>query len=130
MFSSLFTKLTKPLMKKTGMSLIRYVSKHITATTKGDVTRIRSQGDLTVDLPQTIASVGIVNLTEVVEHHITTIVGSRSHLVRFVNGGELRFAYNGAGDLIELKSRGMVASITPVGVIRYAVSQTQDKATT
>ena len=126
MLSSLFTKLAKPLMQKTCMSLICYVSKHITVTTKGD----GSQGDLTVDLLRTIASVGIVNLTEVIEHHITTIVGSRSHLVRFVNGGELRFAYDGAEQLIELKSRGMVASITPGGVIRYAVSQTQDKAPT
>ena len=106
-------------------------SKPATVMAEGDTTFVRAQGRLRVDIPDIITSVGITNLTEVTEHHITSIVGSRSHLLRFTNGGELRFAYNSLGQLIELRSRDLTANIAQGNVITYAIpdEQTQDEVT-
>jgi hypothetical protein len=49
-----------------------------------------------------INSVGIANLCEVQEHTITRFMGTQSHVVKFQNGGELRYAYSAQGDLLEL----------------------------
>jgi hypothetical protein len=49
-----------------------------------------------------IQSVGIRNIADVEEHRINRIVGTRSHMVRFFNGGVLTYAYNDAGQLMEL----------------------------
>ena len=78
-----------------------------------------------------IESVGINNLTEVAEHRITTMLGSRSHWVRFTNGGELHFAYNGLGQLIELSARDLSVSISAGNVVNFAipVEASHDKAT-
>jgi len=59
-----------------------------------------------------IRSVGIRDIADVLEHRINTIVGSRLHLVRFVNGGTLTYAYNNAGQLIELCSSGVGIEIS------------------
>ncbi len=61
---------------------------------------------MTVSLPA-IEAVGIRHLVEVEPHVITTVAGSRSHVVRFANGGWLRFAYNSAGALIELSAENL-----------------------
>lgn len=118
-FSFLFTKLVQPILHKVGLGLIRYARKHMSDDT---ALRIQAQRGLALDLPQTISSVGILSLTEVSAHHINTIVGSRSHLVRCVNG---------AGELIELKSQDLIVTAS-AGVLAYAVphEQTQEKATT
>ena len=52
-----------------------------------------AQGNCTVDVSQ-LSSVGIKNIGNVERHDINTVFGSRSHVVRFVNGGVLQFAYN------------------------------------
>ena len=75
-----------------------------------DVVYVTADGLLIVDLPL-IKSVGIKNLTEVVEHHITTIMNSYSHMVRFTNGGVLKFAYNNVGQLIKLSVRDLEVNI-------------------
>ena len=126
--SFLFTKFIQPVLHKVGLGLIRYARKHMSDDT---ALRIQAQRGLALDLPQTISSVGILSLTEVSAHHINTIVGSRSHLVHFNNGGVLQFAYNGAGELIELKSQDLSATASE-GVLIYAIphAQAQDKVTT
>ena len=58
---------------------------------------------------------------------ITRIVGSRSHLLRFASGGELRFAYSRHGQLIELKPWGLSASIAPGNVVTYAMDSQQSQ---
>ena len=82
----------------------------IRQTDKEDALHVATDGHLIVDLPP-IKSVGIKHLAEVAEHHITTIMNSRSHMVRFTNGGTLKFAYNNTGQLIELRVRGLAANI-------------------
>lgn len=71
--------------------------------------------------PVEINTVGIRDIADVVEHRINTIVGSRLHLVRFVNGGLLTYAYNDAGELIELVSNNLVAEISIENEIVYYV---------
>jgi hypothetical protein len=69
-----------------------------------------------------IQSVGIRNITDVVEHRINTIVGTRSHMVRFVNGGVLTYAYNDAGLLIELCATNLMTIISANNEVTYCVA--------
>jgi len=68
-----------------------------------------------------INTVGIRDIADVVEHRINTIVGSRLHMVRFVNGGVLTYAYNDASELIELASSNLAADISVENEIVYYV---------
>jgi hypothetical protein len=70
-----------------------------------------------------IRSVGIKDIMDVVEYRINTIVGSRLHMVRFVNGGTLTYAYNNAGELIELSSMDLAADISTHNEIVYYVER-------
>lgn len=63
-----------------------------------------AEGNLLVTMP-TIRSVGIADLTQVQSHHVNRIAGSTSHVVHFIGGGLLRFAYSEQGKLIELSGR-------------------------
>ena len=51
---------------------------------------------------KSIKSVGLENILDVDSHNINTILNSRSHFIKFRNGGELTFAYNANGELIDL----------------------------
>jgi hypothetical protein len=70
-----------------------------------------------------IRSVGIKDIMDVVEYRINTIVGSRLHMVRFVNGGTLTYAYNDAGELVELTSIDLAADISTHNEIVYYVER-------
>jgi hypothetical protein len=69
------------------------------------------QGNITATLP-VITSVGIADLADVQSHNIVRIVGSVSHHVRFVGGGELCYVYNTRGELIELSAVNVKVSIS------------------
>lgn len=49
-----------------------------------------------------LRTVGLRNLMEVVRHDVVRVAGSTSHTVHFRDGGLAQFAYNDAGELIEL----------------------------
>ena len=119
--SHLHAKLAKRLAQKSTLTAMPSEGERATVFSKNGTTFISSSGGLTIDFPQAIESVGIKNLTEVTEHHITTIVGSRSHLVRFNNGGELHFAYNGLGQLIELSARDLTVTVSMGKVVSFAI---------
>ena len=123
------TKLAHRPAQKSPMISMHVEGAPATVVTKDGTTFITSDGDLTVNFSNIMATVGIKNLTEVTEHQITTILGSRSHLVRFVNGGELRFAYNSLGQLLELSARELIAHMSKGHVITFAIpdEQTQDE---
>jgi hypothetical protein len=72
-------------------------------TAAGGVIDIAKDRNVTLNL-ETIESVGIHNLIEVETHLINSVAGSTSHFVRFHGGGEVRFAYNNQGKLIELSA--------------------------
>ena len=80
-------------------------------TTAGDVIEIGEKGTANINLKK-IAAVGIHNLADVESHTINTIVGSISHYVRLIGGGEIRFVYNTSGQLIELSAKNVITSVT------------------
>ena len=89
----------------------------------GGATIIRNpDGSLDYSLNE-INSVDIRDITDVVEHRINTIVGSRLHMVRFMNGGLLTYAYNNAGQLIELTSSGLSAEMSTNNDIEYYIDR-------
>ena len=130
LLSSLRAQFTRCRAQKSPLTVMLPEGARATVFSKSGTTFINSSGGLTIDLPQTIESVGIKNLTEVAEHHITTIVGSRSHLVRFNNGGELHFAYNGLGQLIELSAQDLTATVSMGKTLSFAIPSeaSHDKA--
>lgn len=67
---------------------------------------------ISIDLEK-INSVGIKNIIDVETHSINTALGSRSHFIKFYGGGEVQFAYNQAGQLIELSSTNVSLLLTP-----------------
>jgi hypothetical protein len=69
-----------------------------------------------------IQSVGIRNIADVVEHRINTIVGTRSHMVRFYNGGVLTYAYNDAGQLIELCATKLMMIVSKDNEVSFFVA--------
>ena len=77
-----------------------------------------AQGDVLANLPQ-IKSVGITDLTQVLGHQIVCTVGLVSHHVRFAGGGELRYAYNTRGELIELYGFKVEAKMSPDGQLFF-----------
>jgi len=67
----------------------------------GRTVELDAQGNVVLDLA-VLRSVGVANLAQVQSHQITSLAGSTSHVLHFVGGGLLRYAYNQRGDLIEL----------------------------
>jgi hypothetical protein len=78
----------------------------IGTTASGTTARQIDQDHVHIDF-KSIKSVGVANIIDVVTHHINTVMNSRSHLIKFCNGGEVAFAYNSKGELIELSAKGM-----------------------
>ena len=77
-------------------------------------------GDRTVQMPlDEIRAVQVEDLAQVLDHRIARIMGSTSHVLRFVGGGELRYVYNSRGRVIELSSTGVRASVSPERVVRF-----------
>jgi hypothetical protein len=85
----------------------------------GTVTVLLEQGDrfaltdagIWADL-SLINAVGIKHLDQVASHIINKIAGSRSHVVHFINGSLLNYAYNSDGQLIELSAQGLACRIS------------------
>ena len=67
--------------------------------------------DIYADLAS-ITTIGVKHLDEVASHTVNTIVGSCSHVIQFVNGAILRYAYNSAGQLIELSGHNLACSVS------------------
>lgn len=66
---------------------------------------------------QTIRKVGISNLCDIESHTITRFANSTSHFVRFVFGGDLRFAFTDKGELLELSGHCITFNITENGEV-------------
>ena len=82
---------------------------------------ITTHPDGRVDLNvQHIQNIGIHNIVEVTAHNINHMLGMVSHFVKFRNGGELRFAYNQAGQLIELSFSSLHVNIVDDSKIMFS----------
>ena len=78
-------------------------------------------GHRTVQIPlDEIRAVRVDDLAQVLDHRIARIMGSTSHVVRFVGGGELRYVYDSRGQVIELSSSGVQASVSPQRVVSFS----------
>lgn len=64
---------------------------------------------------ESVNAVTVADLTWVEQHTITRVFDSVSHFIRFIGGGELRFAFSFAGDLLELSAERVGMKITPDG---------------
>lgn len=60
-----------------------------------------------------VDAVTVSDLQWVEQHTITRVFNSVSHFIRFVGGGELRFAFSFEGDLLELSGVGVKMSSAP-----------------
>jgi hypothetical protein len=65
-----------------------------------------NQNHLHVDF-KNIQSVGLENIVDVEHHLINTVFNSRSHLIKFRNGGEVTFVYNDKGQLVDMCAIGV-----------------------
>lgn len=81
---------------------------------------LEASGDGKLDL-SIIRCVSIRNIEEIESHAVNTFAGSRSHVVRFINGGLLQYGYNNAGDVIELSSSRLQLTITPENDLIFTV---------
>jgi hypothetical protein len=68
-----------------------------------------------------IRAVQVDDLAQVLDHRIARIMGSTSHVVRFVGGGVLRYVCNSRGQVIELSSSGVRASVSPERVVSFSL---------
>ena len=66
-----------------------------------------------------IRAVRVEDLSQVLDHRIARIMGSTSHVIRFIGGGELRYAYNNRGQVIELSATGVKGAVSPNRVVTF-----------
>ena len=83
----------------------------IYVTDQGTTIIPNPDGSVSLDFIQ-IKSLGIYNIIDVKTHQVNQLLGMVSHFVKFHNGGELRFAYNQAGQLVELSFTSLHVNIT------------------
>lgn len=82
----------------------------------------RPDGSVTVDEQGYVAfdlyrapGIGIADMAEIVDFRIAAIAGSISYHVRFCNGGELNYAFNRKGELLDLWGRHVSFTASPEG---------------
>jgi hypothetical protein len=105
-----------PIDRETAMS---EKPKPFTMTPEGTIrTQTAPDGSISASSDKPIAidiedikSVGIENLVDVEAHEISRLFNSTSHFVKFFGGGEVRFAYNDAGELLEFKMHHVTITI-------------------
>ena len=79
-------------------------------------------GHRTVQIPlDEIRAVQVDDLAQVLDHRIARIMGSTSHVLQFVGGGELRYVYNSRGQVIELSSTGVHALVSAERVMSFSL---------
>lgn len=54
----------------------------------------------------------LANLSQVLDHRITRSLGRTAHVLRFLEGGELRYACDHLGRLTELASLALRCTVT------------------
>jgi len=91
----------------------------------GGVIDIAKGGKVDLKL-ETIESVGILNVMEVETHQITRVAGSTSHFIRFHGDGELSFAYNDLGKLIELSAKNCAFSLSDKNELLFQKGKKKD----
>jgi len=68
---------------------------------------------------ETVRSVGILEMSQVKNWQIVNAVGSTSHVVHFIGGGVLFYAYNDRDEIIELSAKGLNAHFGPENQVLF-----------
>jgi hypothetical protein len=66
-----------------------------------------------------IRAVGVEDLAQIVEHRIDRLPGRTVHWLRFVGGGELRYAVDGRGQVVTLCATGIRGSVSPGRILTF-----------
>ena len=66
-----------------------------------------------------IRAVRVEDLSQVLDHRIARTLGGTSHVIGFIGGGELRYAYNDRGEVIELSATGIKGDMSPSRVVTF-----------
>ncbi|HEY8099337.1 MAG TPA: hypothetical protein VIF82_01165 [Burkholderiaceae bacterium] len=77
-------------------------------------------GNMVCELPFDV-TIGIKNIGEVLSHTVNSIVNSHSHVLHFANGGLLRYAYNDAGELIDLYCEKLSSSLNSKNEVVFSI---------
>jgi hypothetical protein len=91
-------------------------------THQGATFTTNTDGSVTLGFKR-IKSLGIHSIIDVQNHSINHVLGMVSHFVKFHNGGGLRFAYNQAGQLVELSFKSLHLNITDGNRAMFSASE-------
>lgn len=67
-----------------------------------------------------IIAVSIANIADVQSHQVFRAIGSTSHLVRFVGGGELHYVFDDRGRVIAMSATGVRSEVSAQHVVTVA----------
>jgi hypothetical protein len=68
---------------------------------------------------EAIKGVTVANLSQVLDHRIHRSLGRTTHVVRFLHGGELRYACDHRGRLMELATVGLRSTVSDDGTVTF-----------
>jgi hypothetical protein len=91
-------------------------------TEQGATITTNPDGSVSLDFKH-IKNIGIHNIIEVQTYNIHTVLGMVSHFVKFHNGGELRFAYNQTGQLIEFSFTRLHVNIVDGTQVMFSANE-------
>lgn len=97
------------------------IEKVIHITSSGAVIKRVDQNHIHINF-NNIKSVGLNNIMDIECHTINTIYNSRSHLIKFRNGGEVTFAYNDKGQLVDLRAIGVNLLLNSSNELVFSIS--------
>lgn len=67
-----------------------------------------------------ISAVSIANIADVQSHQVFRAIGTTSHVVRFIGGGELRYACDDSGQVIAMSATGVHSEVSDQHVVMVA----------
>ena len=93
--------------------------KPFTIQPEGEITkRVNEDGSLSISSKQpvnlhieSIKSIGVENLVDVEVHKINRVFNSVSHYIKFHGGGEVTFAYDSQGQILEFTGNHIDAEV-------------------
>jgi hypothetical protein len=91
-------------------------------TNQGATITTNPDGSVSLDFKR-IKNIGLHNIIDVQTHSVNNVLGMVSHFVKFHNGGELRFAYNQTGQLVELSFTSLHVNITDGNRVMFSASE-------
>ena len=95
-------------------------------TAMGGITIEHDDADnVTLNLHR-IREVGVVSLAEVLSHDIVQVAGLVSHCIRLINCGQVNFAFNQSGQVVELSGTRAQLHMTTAHSLMIRAIQTNE----